>query len=194
MLGARSVRSIRVPPSAPPFALLRRRSRRPRVARRPSAVTSCPDPAAMLCGAVRCCCCFLAASSRVVHLCRAADAPVVSAVEAVEAVEALLDRRSDGPPPRDRSRTARHRSAFGPGDSGVELSLGDFCEAHHCGAHHCEAHHCEAHPTERVSARISVSSARAMGQSIVHEGEGPAEHRATCQKYVSASKEAAGLR
>ena len=31
---------------------------------------------------------------------------------AVEAVEALLDRRSDGPPPRDRSRLARHRSAL----------------------------------------------------------------------------------
>ena len=30
----------------------------------------------------------------------------------VEAVEALLDRRSDGPPPRDRSRLARHRSAL----------------------------------------------------------------------------------
>ena len=37
---------------------------------------------------------------------------VEAGVEAVEAVEALLDRRSDGPPPRDRSRLARHRSAL----------------------------------------------------------------------------------
>ena len=36
----------------------------------------------------------------------------MAVVEAVEAVEALLDRRSEGPPPRDRSRTARHRSAL----------------------------------------------------------------------------------
>ena len=46
----------------------------------------------------------------------------------------------------------------------------------------------------RADYKTRVSSARAMGQSIVHEGEGPAEHRATRQKFVSASKEAAGLR
>ena len=40
------------------------------------------------------------------HVCAVMDR------EAVEAVEALLDRRSEGPPPRDRSRLARHRSAL----------------------------------------------------------------------------------
>ena len=37
---------------------------------------------------------------------------VLMVVTTIEAVEALLDRRSEGPPPRDRGRTARHRSAL----------------------------------------------------------------------------------